>query len=286
MQKKSAFTLVEISIVVLIIGILVTGVIKSDTILRHSKLASAKSLTKKSPVPNIDNLMLWYEATSKESFISNEVMDNSAISTWYDLNTQNAIQNNATSSGSFKPSYIANCMNSIPCLRFDGTDDYLDFASGALAQSSYTIFVVEQRRTASASNYFISGSVGAVNSNIVVGYRYHDTLTQAHWGNDIDYSIATYTYPIPQIHNFLFSKTAGKSYWLNNASNTANITNNTQTTAVSTYNGGKIGGQPPLGFHYSGDISEIIIYNRSLASQERKDVMKYLSKKYNIAISL
>ncbi len=43
-------------------------------------------------------------------------------------------------------------------------------------------------------------------------------------------------------------------------------------------------GQAPagLGFYYSGDIAELVVYNRTLTAAENTQVLEYLNSKYNI----
>jgi prepilin-type N-terminal cleavage/methylation domain-containing protein len=282
MQKKSAFTLVEISLVLIIIGILIAGIVKGSAVIQYSKLAGAKSLTEKSPVLNINNLMLWYETTSKESFNGAASTNNTTITTWYDLNTQNASQNNASSSGSTRPIYIENCINAIPCIRFDGSNDYLAFDGTSLAGSNYTIFIVEQRSSNKSENYFLGGNGGLTNGNLVLGYRNNTTITQAQYYNDMDYTVPGYVAQTPIIHTFTLNKITGKSYWRNNATTTPNSTAS-QLSAMIETPGIALGRFS--GVFYSGDIAEFIIYNRALTSKEHRDITLYLAKKYNIKVA-
>ena len=68
MAKKNAFSLIELSIVILIIGILVAGVTTSSRLIRAMKLISAKQLTQSSPVLTISDLLAWFEPTKEGIF--------------------------------------------------------------------------------------------------------------------------------------------------------------------------------------------------------------------------
>ena len=125
MKNIKAFSLIELSIVILIIGILVAGVTQSSRLINMMKLQSTRSLTMASPVSSISNLVLWYEPTLEQSFDSSEASDATEVTTWYDINPQSSSKNNAISIGSARPKYKANCLNGLPCLSFDG-NDYLD----------------------------------------------------------------------------------------------------------------------------------------------------------------
>ncbi len=87
-RRISAFSLIEISIVILIIGILVAGVTQSSRLISQAKLSGAKSMTQSAPVSSIKNLALWIESTSDASFQSSDLDDGTAITTWNDINPQ------------------------------------------------------------------------------------------------------------------------------------------------------------------------------------------------------
>lgn len=53
MKFQKAFSLIELSIVILIIGILVAGVTQSSRLVKQIRLASIKSMTLSSPVSSI-----------------------------------------------------------------------------------------------------------------------------------------------------------------------------------------------------------------------------------------
>jgi len=55
-KTKKAFSLIELSIVILIIGLLVAGVVKGQQLYQKTQLATAKKATEESPVNVIPNL--------------------------------------------------------------------------------------------------------------------------------------------------------------------------------------------------------------------------------------
>ncbi len=64
-QLKKAFSLIELSVVVLIIGILIAGITQSSRLVRAMKLNTARSLTRSSDVASIKNLTAWFDATAE-----------------------------------------------------------------------------------------------------------------------------------------------------------------------------------------------------------------------------
>ena len=69
-QLKKAFSLIELSVVVLIIGILIAGISQSSRLVRAMKLSTARSLTRSSDVNSIQNLTAWFDATAEGVFSS------------------------------------------------------------------------------------------------------------------------------------------------------------------------------------------------------------------------
>ena len=124
-SKVRAFSLIELSIVILIIGILIAGVTQGSRILSQAKLNNARTLTKSSPVSSIKNLALWVESTSEESFSDDNTEDGQEILTWYDLNPQTSAKNDFTGTTGTAPLYKTNIINGLPAAYFAVADEFL-----------------------------------------------------------------------------------------------------------------------------------------------------------------
>ena len=272
-QIKRAFSLVELSIVILIIGVLVAGIGQGIALVQDARLSSARMLTQSSYVNSIKGLILWLEPTSEASFSSAETSDNSTVSSWNDINPQATVKNNATQTVAlYKPIYIENGINNLPILRFDGSAQYLKYDGSALVNSDYTIFVVEKNGgpAVTSPRYFLGGRGELVNGNLHLGYRINNYwITQAHYGNDLNYTRASHI-TAPAMHSFWFSTSGGKKYW-NNGGVTPEASDSTQTAALVSYNEAQIalylGGD-----YYKGDIAEIIMFSRALSDKDRQAV--------------
>jgi len=286
-QMKRAFSLVELSIVILIIGVLVAGIGQGIELVQDARLSSARMLTQSSYVNSIKGLILWLEPTSEASFSSAETSNNSTVSSWNDINPQATVKNNATQTGdsSFKPIYIEKGINNLPILRFDGVAQYLNYDGSALVNSDYTIFVVEKITNLSSKGYFIAGEEKSPlvhNTNLHLGYRPDSNkITQDHFFSGIDYTPPSYVMA-PAMHSFWFSTSGGKKYW-NNGGVTPEASLSTQTEALVSYNEAKIALNTST--YYKGDIAEIIMFSRALSDKDRQAVESYLSKKWAIKIS-
>ena len=76
-MKKSglnlkAFSLIEISMVILIIGILIAGVATANSLIAKSRISSAQTLTISSPINSIKDTALWLESSTDTSFVASE----------------------------------------------------------------------------------------------------------------------------------------------------------------------------------------------------------------------
>lgn len=277
-----AYSVLEISIVMIIIAVIIVGSLNGIEALRKSKLVTAQNLTEQSSVAQTKDLYLWLETSLAKSFLDNENDNGLKISKWRDINPQNLIANDATQSVNLnQPTLIFDRFNgAIPAVFFDG-NDFLNFIGKDLANSSYTIFIVEKRMSAENFLAFIGGQNASANSNLVLGYRNSTTITQSHYNNDLDFSISAFDSPIARIHTFLFNTTIGKQYYLNGG-DSPDSSNTMQTSPLNSFDNSWIGRY--LGNYYFGDFGEIIIFKRSLRNEERKSIENYLSKKYNINI--
>jgi hypothetical protein len=290
-NTKTAFSFVELSIVILIIGVLVFGVIKANILVDKFRLQSAQQLTINSPVATIKNLGLWLETSLSRSFTESELIDNSAISTWNDNNQRVSEYNNATqSTEANKPLLIHNGINDVlPVVRFDGVNDFLNFDGSFLVGTDYTIFVVEQRRSSVANNYFIGATTSVTNGNLILGYFSDTVLRHSQFGSstEINITVSAYSKPTPKIHCFTHgsASSAGKRYWGNGVNE---VSNNSASRRInlSALTQATIGRRMTSSTsYYNGDIAEVIMFSRLLTTEERVEIERYLGKKFGIKVA-
>ncbi len=282
MKIKQAFSLLETSIVILVISLLVFSISEIQDMIDSAKLNNANSLTESSPVAGISDLKMWLESTSENSFQASEASDGSSVSTWYDLNPQSIVKNNATASTTAKPTYTVDAGLGLPLLRFDGVANFMSFDGTYLIGKSYTIFVVESRRSAKNDNYFIAGSdISVANANLILGYSSDTSIIQDHYSNNLYCDVATYSSPSLKIHTFLFDSTIGRTYTMKGGG--ANfVASDDQTSPLISYAGASVGKYSSN--FYEGDIGEIIVFARALEASEITAIEAYLAKKWRIVI--
>lgn len=298
LQKyKNGFSLIEMSVVILIIGILIMGTMQAQNFIDKYKIANARSQTKNSIVAEISDLAAWYETTSEESFDAAEADNDLYIRTWYDINHSSTNKHHASSTNpdTTSPVYTANCINGLPCLRFNGTSSYLSLGSEGgnfLTNTDYTIFVVEQRKS-NADGFFFGSSSASLSSNdrVTLGYQADPPMIIfSQNNNDGGATIDSYSTPIPKIHTFRFDTSLqaeeSHNYRLNATALSLTDIRNSSNTQILSNSFAAIGYNLGLNYsgYFNGDIAEIIIYTKALNTDEINSVEKYLSKKWGIAI--
>jgi prepilin-type N-terminal cleavage/methylation domain-containing protein len=279
-----AFSLIEISLVIVIIGILIAGISTGVDLFYDSKLATAQSLTKSAPVRRIDGLFTWIEATSPESFATTP-KDGDSIGLIKDLGFKmdkvNFVQ---TGNNNLKPIYKPRNLNDLPALYFDGSNDFLvsekSYTSSIFSNSQVTIFMVIKY-------------VGA--NNIIAVFLKHE-LTSYRIGFEINDGKVRFDFPNPSRNATMNSSAVNKNIIITGISNKSNqklYVNsileveivNADNVYISNSSGGiylgrNVSDQFPTNFNFG----ELIIYDRALTIKEMDLVTKYLSKKWGIKI--
>jgi len=283
---KKAFSLVEISLVVLIIGLLIAGISSGADLYQDYRLSTARSLTTNSKVGRIPGLILWLDSTSPQSFDKSEAKINNNITNWYDINPSsnykiNFIQNIANSKPTLKISRESN----LPTIYFDG-NDYMQSAKtfnnyDLTKQGDVTIFIVTE--IASSSQHAIL-------------FKF-----ETHWTNRFNLQFANnlrFDYPndtsgklegpansLVRDKNLIITAIADKinqSIYVNKVLNASKANNASIQPVTANF---LIGAHTNFGMNPTCNFSEIILYDRALRPSEIDDVEQYLSKKWGIKIN-
>ena len=285
---KKAFTLTELSIVVLIIGILITGITQGSGMIKASRLTNARSITSRSPALEIDGLIAWYEPTLKSSFKDSESIDASQTTEWRDNSPGSIIltKNKLSRSAGNAVTYEESGINNLPTLLFSGAASaniaLANFYQGSSPQN--TVFIVFRPLFATSSTAKILFDSSSANSTSSIGIK--STAVNLNAGTSVDTATATNSASFANGNDYVVAA------YLNSSSSQVFVNNATTSAGNGTINpnsnqlGGLTIGTDKSGTNgFNGYISEIIIYNRPLKLQERKDVMSYLSKKYKISVT-
>ena len=288
-QTLKAFSLIELSIVILIIGILVAGVTSSSRLITRMKVITAQNLTRNSPVASIKDLAVWYETSLDESFDNAEETEDSPITNWFDLNPQSSFKINAIQATvDNKPKFKTSIFNGLPGILFDGTNDFLLASTAGILGKGLTIFIVAKRTGFPTWQGMLSG----IPTSTVWDHDQTGFLAYLDVNNGTIYTGASNTYwasvaqtnpmdNVPFIFTNIFTGTTNITYLNTSVGSTTNI--NTNFNVDKLYLGSRYGNGPTQFFR--GHVAEIIIFNRGLNTEERLAVNAYLSKKYAIKTS-
>ena len=297
---QKAFSLVELSIVILIIGVLIAAIGQGLDLLQDSKLTAARMITQSSRVASINKLSLWLDTTSANSFSSSatEPDDGQSISTWYDISPQNRDKITFTqNTGANQPTYKLKGINSLPSINFNGST-YLTNSTIApitARNSTYTMAIVFQSNNPSSNSAIFSqgNNLCYGNAQFAVTSNY-----QGFSGGCNDSNITTPVYlgvnyaSLLQVNN-------------NNTNNISLYSNSLTPSITATGPAGNPGSNPgsnnthlsvttnetSIGCSavvhnavFNGLVSEIIIIDGVVSNNDIKAIMKYFSKKYNVTL--
>jgi Concanavalin A-like lectin/glucanases superfamily len=283
-HKNTAFSLIEISIVILLIGLIVAGIAQAGRLIAESTITSARAQTKGSPVIQSEDMVLWLETTMEDSFLPAESEDGVVITKWLDINPisgKKALDATATAG----PTYTAKALNGLPALNFNGTTNYMTLPDGSLPYKNdpYTIFLVS-KITAGATGGVIIGSGLSPNNN---WFRYENAAgafgVNGGTGGGTISGIPTAANSFRVItvsYDGTTSTSTTNKIYVNTVAQTVSVIagiRNTSATPVT------IGSDTSTttGF-LNGMIAEIIVYRRALEDSERVAIERYLSKKWKI----
>ena len=294
-QEKKGFSLIEISIVVLILGIMLAGIFNYNNFVLKASLVSAKKITKSSTILRIEDLAFWLDATAQNSFKPDELVntaflsdisDKQTIGWWQDVNLQKvypARLNFISSNLANRPKYYVSAINNLPALYFDGNDSLRieNLPTTAIAsENEITIFVVQNVKKGNLTTFTINSSASADGQN-------ERASITAYWGNGIFfdfgswknggrvnryYSIASYLNK-PQVISAI-KNSSSSSFYINSKLEATANTSSVLNTSLNRY--------LEIGTSFDGYIGEILIYNRALRVKERMLVEQYLMKKWKI----
>lgn len=295
-NNKKAFSLIELSIVILIIGILIAGVTQSSRLIKQFRLSTARTLTQSSPVTSITGLALWLDTTSEVSFADAQTEDGQTVTSWIELNPQVITKSTlAVTTGGVGAVYTDNAINGLPALNFSGNSSYEVTMNNITPNALKTIFVVFKTTAASPQRGYLYDSTPALNSTSCAAGQNTFIAETTAGGAGLNAgtvcgggACSTTLVPVGALafekaHLVMVMENAATSFVRYNGTQSANM--NMPGTSGFLNTTMRIGNACSRTEIMKGFIGELIIFDRALKSEEYRSVESYLAKKWNIKIS-
>ena len=292
-KNPQAFSLIEISVVILIIGILISGISRGADLYNDYKLSIARKLTLDSPVPRVSDLGLWLESVSEKSLLNKDgslkIKNDDLVKKWLDINPRLQVapfmeQNDVSK----MPTYVTDGINNLPSVKFESTNPNMRMAGSFsdIFSAESTIFIVFKPVTVRVSSDMTLSQIfsfGAISPMMTIESNYSSTQNTTYLYKNVNTdTIVNNSIKLNTTHIYrrVYNPRINQSYVNINgtqASNTA-LTSGYYSNPVLMSLGNHAGGGRTVG----GFFGEFIIYNRALSDNEIKRVENYLKTKWGV----
>ena len=286
-SKNTAFSIVEISVVILIISLLLAGILNGTSLIGDASIATAQKLTTNSDVNTMESLTLWLETSftsSLEAQGNKKVENDIKINRWKDISPLKSptkrfdfIKTVSTN----QPTYKEDVIDGLPMLYFT-TANNLEFNNPQNRNLSLADLMQNNQATIFIVCMFDKSASGAklINFNNVVDFGYNANKIEMKFdsNNLIEYADSLKQETLQMIS--AVKNTSNIEFYLNgnfrsNASSSATIADTNFSSNFSSTNKITVGG-------FKGWLGEILVFNTALAAKERQQVEQYLIKKWKI----
>jgi len=286
-----AFSIIEISVVIIIIIGLVSLINFSQKLISENKIESAIKANKKSQIIAIKSLIGWFETTDHQSLKLDEKEDFYPIEQWFNLNGNidfklKFIQKNLN----LAPSYILSSINNLPSIEFNGVNSFFRIDSEQdLNLKEFSIFIINSIKNFSPSDQStLFASCNDDQKFLINTFRnrtkpdYQLLINHKTQIIDKPFNLENKEFNQANILNITVNPAAINTYI--NGLNILNLTNNLNTKLFNkTFIGANDCDNPTTNF-FLGHVSEILIFNQELSDEDRHFVEKYLANKWAIKL--
>lgn len=281
-KNRKGFSLIEISVVILIIGVLIAGISQASDMIDDSALKGARAASRGSRVARIKDLVLWLDATADGATLASasstkQAVDGDAVTVWKDSNPNSSAKFTLAGTSLFS----SNKLGGLPGITLSGSNSFKLTDRFDNSTGEYTIYLVYQPVALPAS-----GAVG------VIMEKRNATSPIFPYRLEID-SGGFYRYS--NSNNFVLygskKASAGNVDVIRITRSSAGVVSLEVDGSPATGNSASvirnndeliIGAQNGSTNHVNGRIGEVIIYERDLATSEKTDIENYLFKKWKL----
>jgi len=220
------------------------------------------------------SLQLWLDGSDATSIINSA----GAVSSWRDKSGNG---NNATqATGANQPALTTNIINGKSALLFNGSTSVLSLPDNVLANGNtpYSVFAALRLTNLSTNRGYLNlGTYGTNNSSNAFRINTNGAVINYWWFNDLQSAAGEIAVNNNYVVSAIYNTSSGRVMYKQNtqiaASGSTSL--NLLNTGVGTIGGS--GAEP-----YQGYIAEILVYNRTLSTDERLSVNASLMNKWGI----
>lgn len=285
-KNRKGFSLIEISVVILIIGVLIAGISQASDMIDDSALKGARAGSRGSRVPRVKDLVLWLDATADGATLASasstkQAVDGDAVTVWKDSNPNSSSKFTLVGTSFFNSNKISGLpgitLSSASSNNFKLTDRF-DNSTG-----EYTIYLVYQPVALPAS-----GTVGVIMekrnaTSAIFPYRLEiDSGGFYRYSNSNNFVLyGSKKASAGNIDLIRITRSSAGSVVLEVDGSSASGTSatpirNNDELVIGARNGATMSN------YVNGRIGEVIIYERDLVETEEADIESYLYKKWKL----
>ena len=318
-KTNKAFSLIEISVVIVIVMIMIAGLLQGSRVISSMRITTARNVTNSSAMPWINYIVTWYDVTAGDAFVESENDDGDKISRWNGAELRYTDRVNLTQTDETKkPILISNGMYGLPSLKFDGVDDYFmseNLEQSVLSYRSGSVFIVFEPKTTSATakrtifyqpvecgrEFDVGYGFNGLAGNFGLASSSGDCGSTSATTSGLNYVVTNEKIvasmvisQAPMVQNDVSNIKIYRNGFLETSTkvgvgyNSALIENSNKY--AEGYGRVYVGARKtsdsatPSSF-FEGLLGEMIIFNRSLNNEDRKEIEKYLGKKWGIKVN-
>jgi prepilin-type N-terminal cleavage/methylation domain-containing protein len=285
MSKIKGFSLIELSVSLIIIAVLASVILSGAGIKKTARIAGAKSLTSSANLAALGDLVLWLDAVDVGNIT---IETDGTVSSWQDISSVISGVSLTQGTASARPTYVEDVINGLPVIRFDGTNDVLQILSedNLLLSDEFSLFLVYVSNDGS--------SVGLFSNTYHDGANYHGFQTLANSGGITFYFATGSGLGQNNVGNghsdvqkilIIESSAASQFFQFNSGTLTRSFTFNASPEGQVFLGARLDAASNSPGNFGEHDIGEVILFKRNLSATESAGVLNYLSKKWKIEMT-
>ena len=214
-----------------------------------------------------DGLILWLDSSDDSSF---SYSSGTLVSQWRD---KSGLNNHANQSTAANQPTRNSSTNSRKTVTFDGTNDFLDGTSTLALANGYTAFTIV-KSSATGERDILTSSPFALSADIYLYQRASDGRL-GNWPTV--YTSSVISLSTWYLLSVAVSSAGSETLYLNGSSQTSS------SRSITNTRGYRVAANSSGSEYWSGEIAEIIVFNRQLTTTELKLVHTYVGQKWGIS---